>query len=409
MNKTKSALSLAVGLGLFAVLISCSSSTSSSTEGRGVTSFPSPPQEVQVGQGEIQTAVLAGGCFWGVEGVFERLNGVRDVVSGYAGGSAEDAFYPLVSSGITKHAESVRIEYDPSIISYGKLLQIFFHIAHDPTQLDYQGPDHGPQYRSAIFYVNEEQKKLAEDYIHILTEARQFPDAIVTRMEVLTEFYPAEEYHQDFMRLNPEYPYIVYHDLPKVRALESLYPELLVGATGDTARAAQTASSWHGLPVIEAASDIRFPITKSIAEWRRQLGEFPYQVLREAGTEQPFTGELNYEHRPGTFYSAATGQPLFRSEAKFESGTGWPSFSKPIQQDAVILILDRSYGMVRVEVVDSSSGSHLGHVFDDGPGPGEFSDGTGLRYCMNSASMIFVADGEPEPPLVVAYRASQAD
>jgi methionine-R-sulfoxide reductase len=172
------------------------------------------------------------------------------------------------------------------------------------------------------------------------------------------------------------------------------------------AGAPEATKTWRGLPVVEATSSIDFPITRTDAQWRRQLGDFAYEVLREAGTEQPFTGELNFEHRPGTFHSAATGQPLFRSEAKFDSGTGWPSFSKPIDQDAVVLVMDRKFGMVRIEVIDSSSGSHLGHVFDDGPGPGEFAEGTGLRYCMNSVSMIFVADGDPEPPIVAAYKAS---
>ncbi|MFH2115427.1 MAG: peptide-methionine (S)-S-oxide reductase MsrA [Spirochaetota bacterium] len=391
---------------LSAFVLACSSSSTGSADTEAVSSFPEPPQESRAEPGTLRTAVLAGGCFWGVEGVFERLNGVSDVISGYSGGSADDAFYALVSAGTTKHAESVRIEYDPSIISYGTLLRMFFHIAHDPTQLNYQGPDHGPQYRSAIFYMDNEQKRVAEEYVRILTEAGQFKDAIVTRIEALTGFYPAEEYHQDFMLLNPTYPYIVYHDLPKVQALESLYPALLVGTKGESARSTEAANTWRGLPVIESTAGIDFPITRSNAEWRRQLGEFAYQVLREAGTERPFTGELNFEHRPGTFHSAATGQPLFRSETKFESGTGWPSFSKPIDQEAVLLVLDRELGMVRIEVVDSSSGGHLGHVFDDGPGPGEFAEGTGLRYCMNSVSMIFVADGDPEPPIVAAYRAS---
>ena len=240
------------------------------------------------------------------------------------------------------------------------------------------------------------------------SEARQFQDPIVTRIETLTAFYPAEEYHQDFMSLNPTYPYIVEFDLPKVQALESLYPALLAGAKGETARSAVSTRTWRGLPIVESAAGIEFPITRTSAEWRRQLGDLPYHVLREAGTEAPFTGELNDEHRPGTFHSAATGQPLFRSEAKFDSGTGWPSFSKPIHPQAVLLVLDRSYGMVRIEVIDSSSGSHLGHVFDDGPGPGDFVEGTGLRYCMNSVSMIFVPDGAPEPPIVTAYQIGRA-
>ena len=403
MGKSRSFISLTSALALLALISSCSITSTRSADAKPVSRFPAPPQESRAQSGTLRTAVLAGGCFWGVEGVFERLSGVTDVVSGYAGGSADEAFYSLVSTGLTGHAEAVRIVYDPSVISYGTLLQVFFHMAHDPTQLNYQGPDHGPQYRSAIFHADDEQKRLAEEYIGILAKAGQFKDAIVTLVEPLTEFYPAEEYHQDFMRLNPSYPYIVYHDLPKVQALESLYPTLLAG---DSARADGSARTWRGLPVVESTDNIDFPIKKTNAEWRRQLGDFPYQVLREAGTEQPFTGELNFEHRPGTFHSAATGQPLFRSEAKFESGTGWPSFSKPIEQEAVLLILDSSYGMVRIEVVDSSSGSHLGHVFDDGPGPGEFAEGTGLRYCMNAVSMIFVADGEPEPTIVASYKAS---
>lgn len=164
-------------------------------------------------------------------------------------------------------------------------------------------------------------------------------------------------------------------------------------------------SNWRGLPVVRADADIEYPVKKTDAEWKASLTASRFEVLRKAGTEMAFTGETWNEHRKGTYYSAATGQPLFRSDAKFESGTGWPSFVKPISQDAVVLKIDRSYGMERIEVVDSSSGSHLGHVFDDGPGPAELPGGTGLRYCMNSASMIFVPDGEEPPALVKGYKA----
>ncbi|TFG82882.1 MAG: peptide-methionine (R)-S-oxide reductase MsrB [Spirochaetales bacterium] len=151
---------------------------------------------------------------------------------------------------------------------------------------------------------------------------------------------------------------------------------------------------------------MEFAVAKPDEQWRRQLGDFRYNVLRQAGTERAFTGDTLDEHRAGTFYSAATGQPLFRSETKFDSGTGWPSFSKPIDQNLVLLVMDRSFGMERVEVLDSSSGSHLGHVFDDGPGPDNFNQGTGLRYCMNSASLLFVPDGAEEPALVAEYRSA---
>lgn len=189
--------------------------------------FPDPPAEKPAAHSGQATAVLAGGCFWGMEGVFERLRGVTDVVSGYAGGDAATATYMRVSSGKTGHAESVRIQYDPARITYGTILKVFFDVAHNPTQLNSQGPDHGTQYRSVIFYVNEEQKKIAEAYIRTIDQARVYPRKIVTQVTPFRAFYPAEEYHQDFMRLNPTYPYIVYWDAPKVKHLEQAYPNLI--------------------------------------------------------------------------------------------------------------------------------------------------------------------------------------
>jgi peptide-methionine (S)-S-oxide reductase len=171
----------------------------------------------------MQTAVLAGGCFWGVEAVFERVKGVRSVVSGYAGGSRGDASYDKVSSESTGHAEAVRISYDPSQVSYGDLLRIYFSVAHDPTQLNRQGPDVGPSYRSAIFPQNPAQARVAEAYLAQLGSARAFPRPVVTRIES-GAFYPAEAYHQDFMRRNPRHPYILAHDVPKVAALKRVFP-----------------------------------------------------------------------------------------------------------------------------------------------------------------------------------------
>ncbi len=345
------------------------------------------------------TAVFAGGCFWGVEGVFEELEGVIDVASGYAGGDSATATYELVSTGMTDHAEAVRIVYDPAKISYGTLLKVFFSVAHDPTQLGYQGPDHGPQYRSAVFAVNEDQKKTVELYVKTLDSAKAFPSPVVTEIVPLTEFYPAEDYHQDFMALNPDYPYIVHWDAPKIAELRTRFPELLKASS-------KKAETWRGYTLIRSDESYTPPITRTEAEWKQFLPPFVYGVLREADTEAPFTGATWDEHRPGTWYSAATGQPLFRTETKFESGTGWPSFSKAIDPSAVILRSDTSHGMTRIEVVDSSSLSHLGHLFDDGPtASADFPEGTGLRFCMNSASMIFVADGEKPPALVESYAA----
>ena len=187
--------------------------------------FPNPALDPKT-TGE-QTAVLAGGCFWGVEAVFEALAGVKDVVSGYAGGSRSSANYRVVSSGTTGHAESVRITYDPSKISYGQLLKVFFSVAHDPTQLNRQGPDEGPQYRSAIFFNGPEQKAVADGYIQQLNDAKIFPRRIATTVVTLDGFYAAESEHQDFIRRNPFNSYVLANDRPKLLLLEKDFPELL--------------------------------------------------------------------------------------------------------------------------------------------------------------------------------------
>ncbi len=189
---------------------------------------PGPSLDIPAGsEGPHATAVLAGGCFWGVEGVFERLRGVSNVVAGFSGGKASTAHYEIVSSGTTGHAESVKITYDPAQISYGRLLQVFFSVAHDPTELDRQGPDEGTQYRSAIFYSSEEQKRVAEAYIAQLDAAHIFGHRIVTQVAPLTGFYAAEAYHQHFLDRNPDNPYIATVDMPKIEALKREFPELL--------------------------------------------------------------------------------------------------------------------------------------------------------------------------------------
>jgi peptide-methionine (S)-S-oxide reductase len=177
-----------------------------------------------------QTAVLAGGCFWGVDGVFKHVKGVTGVVSGFSGGKAGTAHYETVSTGTTGHAESVKIAYDPSQVSYADLLRVFFSVATDPTELNRQGPDEGTQYRSVIFYANEEQKQIAQAYITQLDQSRVFHKPIVTQVVPFQAFYPAEAYHQNFLELHPTYPYIVYNDLPKVRALKKEFPDLYNGS-----------------------------------------------------------------------------------------------------------------------------------------------------------------------------------
>jgi peptide-methionine (S)-S-oxide reductase len=187
---------------------------------------PAPAVDEQSGSATSQVAVLAGGCFWGVQGVYQHINGVTKAVSGYAGGEKNTAQYEYVGTGRTGHAESVQITFDPRVISYGKLLQVFFSVAHDPTQLNRQGPDVGAQYRSAIFPINPEQANVAKAYIAQLTQARAFDAAIVTKIEPDRTFYSAEGYHQDFLTRNPSHPYIMINDLPKIDDLKRLFPDV---------------------------------------------------------------------------------------------------------------------------------------------------------------------------------------
>jgi len=214
--------------------------TLSSSGAEEARALPAPAVDEPAGLRTTETIVLAGGCFWGVQGVFQHVQGVRNAVSGYAGGAADTADYEMVSTGTTGHAESVAVTFDPHEVTLGQLLQVYFSVAHDPTELDRQGPDTGPQYRSAIFPTNPEQASVAAAYIAQLDAAGAFDAAIVTKIEPDRAFYPAETYHQDFLERNPMHPYIVRNDLPKIENLKRLFPALyradpvLVAATGAT-------------------------------------------------------------------------------------------------------------------------------------------------------------------------------
>ena len=217
---TASLLALAVGIGLLVLVPVLASSNP--------VALPNPKVDAPMAQGD-QVAVFAGGCFWGVEAVFEHVKGVKQVSSGYVGGSAVSARYPLVSSGMTDHAEAVKVVYDPAKVSYGQLLKVFFSVAHDPTQLNRQGPDTGPQYRSEIFHASAAQRQAAAAYIAQLDALGVFGKPIVTKVSPLKAFYPAEAYHQDYARLNPRNPYIVRNDAPKVVNLKKMFPGLYKG------------------------------------------------------------------------------------------------------------------------------------------------------------------------------------
>lgn len=224
MSTLPARLSAVLLLITLAGVIACNASD------RSATVVPNPAVDAPLASAKSeQTAVIAGGCFWGIQAVFQHVKGVISATSGYAGGAANTAEYELVSNGDTGHAESVKITFDPSQITYGQLLRVFFSVAHDPTELNRQGPDTGSQYRSSIFYSNAEQKRIAEAYIAQLDTAKVFPRPIVTQVVPLKAFYPAEAYHQNYAALHPNNPYIVYNDAPKVAHLQQQFPELYTG------------------------------------------------------------------------------------------------------------------------------------------------------------------------------------
>jgi peptide-methionine (S)-S-oxide reductase len=212
-----------LGISLLSLVQACSAASSA-------VALPAPAVDIPAAAAKgPQTAVFAGGCFWGVEAVFRHVKGVSSAVSGYAGGAANTADYQMVGSGTTGHAESVKVTYDPTQVSYGQLLKVFFSVAHDPTQLNRQGPDSGTQYRSAIFTTSDAQKRVAQAYVAQLDSTKVFGRAIVTEVVALPAFYPAEAYHQNYLALNPTQPYIVYNDLPKLANLKTQFPDLYIG------------------------------------------------------------------------------------------------------------------------------------------------------------------------------------
>jgi len=211
-----------LALALAALALSCNASADTINK-----AIPAPAVDTPAAEAKgPQVAVLAGGCFWGLQGMFEHVQGVTKVVAGYSGGDKATAHYEMVGTERTGHAESVEITFDPKQISYGQLLRLFFSVAHDPTQLDRQGPDRGPSYRSEIFYASQSQERIAKAYVDQLTKAKVFSSPIVTKIEPLKAFYAAEDYHQDYLIHNPHQPYIVYNDLPKIEALKEVYPQV---------------------------------------------------------------------------------------------------------------------------------------------------------------------------------------
>lgn len=313
-----------------------------------------------------EKATFAGGCFWCMEGPFEKIDGVISAVAGYTGGHLDDPSYEDVTSGESGHLEAVQVEFDPGKVSYETLVEVYWRQI-DPTDEGGQFADRGSQYVTAIFYHDEAQKKMAEASKARLEKSGLFKRPVATAILPAEKFNPAEDYHQDYYKKNP--------------ARYNAYK----AASG---RAGFIDKAWKGCPLprtgIQPPESNRIPAMPGDDELREKLSPLQYEVTKRNATEPPFDNQYWNNKREGIYVDVATGEPLFSSKDKFDSGTGWPSFTRPIDKSKIAEKKDSTRGMERVEIRSLSSDSHLGHVFADGPAP------EGTRYCVNSAALRFV-------------------